>query len=964
MTTQPINHITSPVPIQKGHLTSTRTWIVLSLSTIVVSAIMALGYLASSLIDFSWKTIVLVGINTISTLVGAITLRRTRRNKLDSMIVGMMSGFIALSFVAQVAFVQGIGVQSALTYLAFTLIVSTAMIGNRSGTGTILMGLFASAAIAFTSAFSPYITLALPGLNWVFTGLMVVVISLFIFTQLRFFSSAPMQLRLTTTFISITILSLTFVTLVQSEVTIATLSGTTSQSVLTTSRQLALSLDQMIDTDLQSINQAARLDVMARFLEQQAQGLLEARVKDQVETVFSQFQLRESNERIYLSSYALLDINGRNVYDSRPVNIGKNEKDQSYFYQTVETGKPYVSDLLFADENNSYIYYSAPVRNNRREIIGVLRVRYSGMIFQRMLTTYSGLQGIYSQAILVDEIGLRIADTFQTNSVYSTVSSIKPDVRFGYQYNKRLPQGAEKPANSGLDDLSLALANSEIIPTFTLDLDPGSSDNPRPEIGGISSMTKKPWKVIYLQANVDVNSVRNTQINIATVISTLIAVLVGFVSVGLSNLLSAPIQNLTHTAERISQGDLDARAVTRSNDEFGLLGRAFNQMTDQLRSFINELEDRVAQRTSEIARQNENLVYRSRQLQTVADVARSIVSSQELQSLLESVTRLISERFNFYHVGIFLLDENREYAVLRAANSEGGQRMLARNHRLKAGKVGIVGYVSGLGRPRIATDVGEDSVYFNNPDLPLTRSEMALPLTINNEIIGVLDVQSTESNAFSETDIELFTTLADQVAVAIYNNRLYVETTKALEEAQNLHRQYLQQEWSTDLRSRTVHGYLYDSMGVHPLDAQPEEISTGEPHLEEITLSDGSKRIMMVIPIILRGETIGSIRVQDDEERDWTDEEMQTVKDVAQQVGMALEAARLLEKTVHRAEREKKVLEITGKIRSSNDPKEMLEIAAEELKKALGASRALISVRAEQTQSTSPADPAITGRDQ
>ncbi len=232
------------------------------------------------------------------------------------------------------------------------------------------------------------------------------------------------------------------------------------------------------------------------------------------------------------------------------------------------------------------------------------------------------------------------------------------------------------------------------------------------------------------------------------------------------------------TAEKISGGDLEAQAPIQTSDEIGALGRAFNTMTQQLKTFINELEDRVQDRTRELAKQNEALVFRSQQLQTVADVARQIVSAQELDELLPQITRLVSERFNFYHVGIFLLDENREYAVLRAANSEGGQRMLARKHQLKVGAVGIVGYATGAGQPRIATDVGEDAVYFSNPDLPETRSEMALPLKVGDLVIGALDVQSTVSNAFTQEDIALFTTLADQIAVAIRNNELYSQTVQ------------------------------------------------------------------------------------------------------------------------------------------------------------------------------------------
>ena len=265
---------------------------------------------------------------------------------------------------------------------------------------------------------------------------------------------------------------------------------------------------------------------------------------------------------------------------------------------------------------------------------------------------------------------------------------------------------------------------------------------------------------------------------------------------------------LRETAANIAKG-YQRRATVTTRDEIGALGETFNLMTQQLRGFIGELENRVNERTVELARQNESLQLRSQQLQTVSDVARQVVSARELETLLNQVTVLISDRFNFYHVGIFLVDQNNEYALLRAANSEGGQRMLARGHKLRVGEVGMVGYVTGAGQPRIATDVGKDAVFFNNPDLPETRSEMALPLKVGDEVIGALDVQSVVSNAFTAEDISLFSTLADQVAIAIRNNQLYSETMRALQESQKLHQQYLQQEWGREAGERGDVAYIY-----------------------------------------------------------------------------------------------------------------------------------------------------------
>jgi putative methionine-R-sulfoxide reductase with GAF domain len=189
-------------------------------------------------------------------------------------------------------------------------------------------------------------------------------------------------------------------------------------------------------------------------------------------------------------------------------------------------------------------------------------------------------------------------------------------------------------------------------------------------------------------------------------------------------------------------------------------------------------------------------------LQASIDVSHAVVQIQELDRLLSQVTRLISHHFGFYHTGVFLIDHPSGYAVLRSANSAGGQRMLARQHKLKVGSAGIVGYVTGTGQPRIALDVGEDALFFDNPDLPDTHSEMAVPLHTGDELIGALDVQSTAQNAFDEQDVSVLTALADQITIAIQNARLFQQNQLAIKEAEKAYRRYLRQEWDRFLGGR------------------------------------------------------------------------------------------------------------------------------------------------------------------
>jgi GAF domain-containing protein len=308
---------------------------------------------------------------------------------------------------------------------------------------------------------------------------------------------------------------------------------------------------------------------------------------------------------------------------------------------------------------------------------------------------------------------------------------------------------------------------------------------------------------------------------------------------------------------------------------------------------------------------------------------------------------LISEQFGYYHVGVFLLDPTREFAVLRAANSEGGQKMLARSHRLKVGETGIVGNVTEYGRPRVASDVGTDSVFFANPDLPNTRSEVAIPLKVGERIIGALDVQSTQSSAFSSEDVEVLEVLADQVSIAIENARLFSETRQALDEVQATYRQYLRQEWSRSA-VQTTRGYRYSAQKVdmlsEPLD-RPEvqnALESGEVVVQE-------DQAALAIPLKIRGETIGIVNVRNPStDRKWTRNEINAVQAIVERATLALENARLLQTAQRRAARERTISDITAKIGATVQLDSILQTTVHELGRVFGDSEIILQLSGEQ----------------
>ncbi len=256
----------------------------------------------------------------------------------------------------------------------------------------------------------------------------------------------------------------------------------------------------------------------------------------------------------------------------------------------------------------------------------------------------------------------------------------------------------------------------------------------------------------------------------------------------LHQFLTQPLARLAQGIDRITGGDYDhpLPSVKQSNidvivQKVNVMAAQIAERDNQLRTLISTLEQRVAERAAESA-------WRSTQLEIAGQVARDAISVLDPKELLEQVTILISEAFGFYHAGIFLLDERGEWAVLEAASSADGRRMLARGHRLRVGQEGIVGYVTAQNKARIALDVDVDSLHFQNPDLPNTRSEMALPLQVHSKVLGALDVQSVIRNAFSNQDVAVLQTMADQIAIAIHNARLFEQTEQAKEAAETANR--------------------------------------------------------------------------------------------------------------------------------------------------------------------------------
>ena len=374
--------------------------------------------------------------------------------------------------------------------------------------------------------------------------------------------------------------------------------------------------------------------------------------------------------------------------------------------------------------------------------------------------------------------------------------------------------------------------------------------------------------------------------------------------------ISAPITSLTKAAVRIAEGDLGYRPDIKANSsEVVLLEDAFYTNAEQLQTLINTLEKRIAERTE--------------QLRATLDVGRAASSILDPDELIARTVNLITDRFGYYYAAIFLLDPTRQWAELKDATGEAGKTLKAQGHRLEVGGKSMVGTTINTGQARIALDVGTESVRFNNPLLPDTHSEIALPLIVGDRTIGALDVQSTQAAAFAEQDIITLQGMVNQVAIALENARLFQETQTSLDELRTAQRQYLSEAWAETQREHS--GY---------------EFTTGS-----VSTLPGKEASALNVPLTLREQIIGQLRLEG--LQSWTPEERGLIEAVAAQATLALENARLLEDSQQLALRERLVAEITGKIWASPNIETILQTAIKELGRALRADDGTIELKLE-----------------
>ena len=340
-----------------------------------------------------------------------------------------------------------------------------------------------------------------------------------------------------------------------------------------------------------------------------------------------------------------------------------------------------------------------------------------------------------------------------------------------------------------------------------------------------------------------------------------------------------------------------------------------SRVNDQLREIQKNLQ-------SDMQVQTETLEKRVKQLRTAAEITKTISSIIDPQVLIRQVADSLKQQFDLYYVGVFLVDPMKEFAVLQYGTGEAGRKMMANRHRLAVGGYSMIGWTTQTRKARIALDIGAEAVHFDNPLLPETRSELALPIATTTSLYGAMTVQSDRSGNFDENDILVLQSVADSLAIALENNSSFEQTQKALEEIRVLNKAFVQQAWGETVALRG------------DLQANFENPNVPETNLEIKSVK---------VPLYLREEIIGEIDLEV-AGGEIDEDEAEFLKSISDQTSSALENARLIDETQRSASKEQKLNYLSEQFSRALTIEDILKTAVTEFGKLPSVSEASISL--------------------
>ncbi len=881
--------------------------VVFVISSLVATAI----FLVPALQTDDWQLYVSAGVSVFLAIVSAVSIWVTRSGRSELGVELIIGTFLPVAtvgavLIANVGLVMGIGVVLLVSIIAFQTLPPqklrrTTLVAVGAGIIMILIGLFGT----------PYQLALLPQLP-VFLAILtagaLVVYGVFV---VRHFADYTLRVKLIIAFLVVALIPIGVLLFLNTRASQTALTDSANQSLLAAASQTAAGIDTFFQSNLASIQTEAKLPGIS------ARTNLGGDEASRQQHLFVISAL-SSKDPENIISYGLLNEDGVNVVDTNLEFVDLNEAGRDYFRKPIETGDPYVSPVLFLpNTDEAVLIFSAPVHNLFGEFHGVLRVIYKASILQNLLETVTEQALAKSIPILLDENHLRIAHGTEPKLIFKTVVPLEPDRLKALQADRRLPNLPPAELSTNIPAFEAGLLTSHTDePFFTTQLVAtlGELDS-----AAVVSLKIKPWLVVFAQPQAEFLAPIQAQTRNTLLLAILIAVIVIAVAVLFAQFLARPITNLTATARQVAGGDLNVRAQIESRDETGQLAATFNSMTDQLQGIVGSLEEQVQERTAELALSME--------------VGQRASTFRDLDELLPTIIEFIRDRFNLYYAHIYFLDDVGQNLIIRVGTGAVGAELMARRHNLPVRGTSIVGRVASENRSIVVSDTATSDIHKPNPLLPHTRSEMAIPLLVEEQVIGVLDMQATEVDTFTTHNLTVFEAMATQLAISIDSARQWQLAQDTQQRSEEAVAQLTRDSWAEKLTGQQeALSFAYDLSTMAPFS------------VDQAANPDNGG---LSAPIVVQNQRIGRFSVESETDRNWSEEEQALLEAVTQQLAQKVENLRLFEETQNHAAREQKAREIADIVRASGSVEDALQAAVSELSKAMGNPRIFIKLNVE-----------------
>jgi len=486
--------------------------------------------------------------------------------------------------------------------------------------------------------------------------------------------------------------------------------------------------------------------------------------------------------------------------DTQGVNIASTNRTSDYlqadeeWWQTAYKDGQYIGQPEF-DESSKTIAMNMAVtirQNGDGEILGVLRTTVNFTALSDSL-----IAGLFGQ-------------TGRTDIYLPDGQEFKLVISEDGQY--------EMIQDDSASDITALAGSTQNYMLVSLDGNTTLASKAKVALPGITGEDTKVienlnWHVITLQDQSEALQPVSAQTRNVLLLAFGISIAAAFAAIFLAQFISGPIVRLKAIAEQVASGDLTAQAKVETGDETGALASAFNAMTSQLRDLIGSLEQRVADRTKALA--------------TSAEVTRRLATVLDPRQLVNEVVNEVRIAFDYYYAQIYLLDEAGENTILAGGTGEAGAKMMARGHSIPVGR-GLVGRAAESNEPILVSDTSQDPNWLPNELLPETKAEAAIPISVGNQVLGVLDVQHSLVNGLTTDDVTLLESLAGQVAISLQNARSYEQSRKQaeLESLVNVIGQRIQRTTSVEDTLQTAIRELGTAIGASRVKASLRSASS------------------------------------------------------------------------------------------------------------------------------------------